>query len=261
MVWSVSAPAGFGVRLGVATVWAGPLSSTHFVDKPELFHCTWRARLWHWTGFGLGEWARVRLRAGTRVGTWLRSWYTSLMLLFFILYLLFILIIVFHFWYFLCNIPTISWLVWYLNSDHNWVADTLASLGVKILVLVALSSSASGETLTLFVAEGVVWRTLLDPPAAADALAGLAVEVVVWSTFLNRATTNALAFSPAPIVSWGTSVVVWTSVDTFALLQVKFLVVGTSTAYTSHWWFHIASTFSKLREINMRHDTAVVGAC
>ena len=134
MVWSVSAPAGFGVRLGVATVWAGPLSSTHFVDKPELFHCTWRARLWHWTGFGLGEWARVRLRAGTRVGTWLRSWYTSLMLLFFILYLLFILIIVFHFWYFLCNIPTISWLVWYLNSDHNWVADTLASLGVKIFV-------------------------------------------------------------------------------------------------------------------------------
>ena len=67
---------------------------------------------------------------------------------------------------------------------------------------------SSRETLTLFVAEGVVWRTLLDPPAAADALAGLAVEVVVWSTFLNRATTNALAFSPAPIVSWGTSVVV-----------------------------------------------------
>ena len=179
------------------------------------------------------------------------------------------------------------------------MADTLALLGVKILVLVALSSSAGADTPTQLVAVGVVWTTLLDPLATTDTSAQLAAEFEVPWAFLNVftaadtltqfvaenvvsstlldpfalantsahlvavvkvrwaslnvfAATDALAFSPAPIVSWGTSVVVWAAVDTFALLGVKFLVIGTSTAIT---WFHIASSFSKLREIFMKHDT------
>ena len=59
------------------------------------------------------------------------------------------------------------------------MADTLALLVVKVLVLVALSWSAGADTPTQLVAVGVVWTTLLYPLALADTFAELVTVVIV----------------------------------------------------------------------------------
>ena len=59
------------------------------------------------------------------------------------------------------------------------MTDTLALLGVKVLVLVAPSWSAGADTPTQLVAVGVVWTTLLYPFALTYASAKLVTVVIV----------------------------------------------------------------------------------